>query len=122
MRIARAADCLTVRASSSTRRPRTSAATIEAGVLHRRRHLRRLAAGRGAGVEDALAGRRRDERADELRRFVLDDERARCASGVSSGLPAVTIRPSAAKRAGSVVTPAAARSRGERVTRRAAAC
>ena len=45
-------------------------------AVHRRRHRGRLAAGRGAGVEDALAGARAGECADELRGFVLDDEQA----------------------------------------------
>ena len=73
------------RPAGRARRPRRSCprSPIAAAIC------RGLAAGRRAGVEDALAGLRAGERADELRRFVLHDERARrAASGVSSGLPA----------------------------------
>ena len=102
----RAPDAATVRASSSTRRPRTSAATIEPAVPHRGRHRRRLAARRRARVEDALAGpapprtRRRAATPRPARRTSRSP-----ASGVSSGLPSSTTSPSGAKRPGSAAHP-----------------
>ena len=80
----------------------------QARVAHRRRHRRRLAAGRRAGVEDALAGRGADESRHQLRRLVLDDEQRRCSPAASAAdCPSRRSDASGAKRAGSTRTPCA---------------
>ena len=65
-----------VRRSASARPAWRSTATIWRRVAHQRGQVRRLAAGRGAQVEDALAGLRVHARADGHRRARLGHEQA----------------------------------------------
>ena len=119
VRCARRRSSRTVSRSSAIRRGRTSHATIDARVVHVRRHRGRLAAGRGAEIEHALAGPRADDQRHQLRRFVLHEERAR-PRGRRSGLPDVTTRPSrrVARRRGLDVVVARARARSSSRGRR----
>ena len=66
----------TVRFRRSMRFRLTSHATTQSAVRHRRRHGRRLAARRRAGVEHPQSRRGIGQQGDELRRFILHDEPA----------------------------------------------
>ena len=85
--IDRAPESRTVLASKSTRRPRTSVATISPRSLHRGGNRRRLPAGRRACVKHAVAALAATSVATICDASSCTTKRPVSASGVSRGLP-----------------------------------